>query len=74
MHDNILEKAALLSGYTKLIRATSAAYDLTLLVRESAELDGAFKAFCTDENEYITVNGWLFDIEDAEAAYQEAMQ
>jgi len=74
MHDNILERAAMLSGFTKLITASSAAYDLTLLVRESADLDGSFKAFCTDENEYITVNGWLFSIDDVEASYQEAMQ
>ena len=64
MHDNIMEKAAMLSGFTKVINASSAMYDLTLLVRESADLEGSFLAFCTDENEYITVNGWLFSIED----------
>jgi len=64
MHDNIMEKAAMLSGYTKVITAESAEYYLTLLVREGADLECSFRAFCTDENEYITVNGWLFSIDE----------
>ena len=64
MYDNIMERAAMLSGYTKLILANAAEYNLTLLVRPSADLDGSFRAFCVDENEYITVNGWLFNIEE----------
>jgi len=69
MHDTIMEKAAMLSGYTKLIGAYSTHYDLTLLVKPDADLKGVFRAFCTDENEYIKVDGWHFHIEDFEANY-----
>lgn len=64
MHDNIMEKAAILSGYVKVITAESPEHFLTLLVRHSADLEGSFRAFCTDENEYLTVNGWTMDIQE----------
>lgn len=74
MSDNI----AILDGYTREVIATSAEYDLYLLVQPSVNFDDTFRAWDTDEQEYIRVNGWLFDFEDAPgevangAAYREA--
>ncbi len=58
---------AVLRGFTREIIATSSAYDLHLLVKPDADLDGSFTAFCTDEMEMIRVNGWACEITDITA-------
>jgi hypothetical protein len=47
-------------GYTKEVMLTSDEYDLFLLIKPDTDLDGRFKAWDTDEQEFIIVNGWLF--------------
>ena len=62
MTDNV----AILKGYTKEIIATNDhGLELFLLVQPDADLDDRFKAWDTDCQEFIRVNGWLFSIEDA---------
>lgn len=47
-------------GYTKEVMLTSDEYDLFLLIKPDTDLDDRFKAWDTDEQEFIMVNGWLF--------------
>lgn len=58
-------------GYTTFIHAMSGAYDLQLLVKPSADLDSTFKAFCLDEHEFLSVNGWLFSCAEITQDYPE---
>jgi len=67
MTDNV----AILDGYTNEVYMEAGGYDLNLLVKPDADLDGTFKAWDMDEQAYIKVNGWnftqdgwLFSIED----------
>ena len=62
MSDNV----AILSGYTREVVASNAAYDLFLLVKPDTEFEGTFRAWDKDNQEFIRVNGWLFAIEDAD--------
>ena len=39
-------------------------YDLHISHAVDAEIDGEFEAFCHDEQETITINGWLIDSYD----------
>lgn len=59
MTDNV----AVLDGYTEAIAAYSSTVDLYLLIKPGTELDGTFRAWDTDEQEFIRVNGWLFTFE-----------
>lgn len=61
------DDVATLAGYTKEIRACSQEHELYLLVKPEEDLDGAFKAWDTDMQEFITVNGWLFTIDMPES-------
>lgn len=61
MTDNV----AVLDGYTREVFATTGAIDLYLLIKPDADLDGTFRAWDMDEQEFVRVNGWLFIIEDA---------
>lgn len=60
MTDNV----ATLQGYTKHVLAFSDQFDLDLLVKPDTDFDDAFKAWDTDAQEFIRVNGWLFTIEE----------
>lgn len=60
MTDNV----AKLAGFTKEVFAESDEYDLYLLVKPDADLNGTFKAWDTDEQAFVSVNGWLFSISD----------
>ena len=59
MTDNI----AVLQGFTEPVLAENSAYSLFLLVKPDTDFDSTFKAWDTDEQEFITVNGWLFVVE-----------
>jgi len=61
MSDNI----AVLEGFTREVQASGGPYDLFLLVRPNVDFDSRFRAWDTDEQEWIMVNGWLFSFEDA---------
>lgn len=59
MTDNI----AILQGYTKEVLLDGSIYTLNALVKPDADLGDRFKAWDMDEQEFIWVNGWLFDSE-----------
>jgi hypothetical protein len=58
------DNAAVLDGYTKELFGTSDGPDLNILVRPDTDLDGTFRAWDMDEQEYIMVHGWLFAFEE----------
>ena len=60
MSDNV----AVLNGFTREVIASNGEYDLYLLVRPDTDFDSTFKAWDTDNQEWIRVNGWLFTIAD----------
>lgn len=62
MTDNV----AVLQGYTQELLCENWSLDLNVLVRPDTDTDGKFKAWCMAEQEFITVNGWLFTITDVE--------
>lgn len=62
MTDNV----AVLAGYTREIEADEGVDTLHLLVRPEAYLDQRFSAWDTDAQEWIVVNGWLFDCQIVE--------
>jgi hypothetical protein len=53
-------------GFTRHVAAEGGMYSLDLLVCPDADLDGTFRAWCVDTGEQLSVNGWLFIIEDME--------
>ena len=48
-------------GFTEAVTAEGGGYLLNLFVRPDTDFDSSFEAFCADEMEFVTVNGWLFD-------------
>lgn len=62
MTDNV----AVLDGFTREVMGYSDHHDLHLLIQPDADLDGSFKAWCCDEQEWLRVHGWLFTFEDVE--------
>lgn len=56
------DNAAILDGYTREVIASCIEHDLYLLVKPDADLSGTFKAWDTDNQEFIRVNGWLYSI------------
>lgn len=63
MTDNV----AVLDGYPKQIIATAGDIELFLLCRADVDLDTRFKAWDSDHQEYVWVNGWLFTFEEVDA-------
>lgn len=59
MTDNV----AILDGYTELYFLASDNVELVVLVKPGTDLTDSFKAWDTDMQEYIRVNGWLFTSE-----------
>lgn len=55
---------ATLSGFNRAITAHHLGTELFLYVRHDADLDGRFKAWDSDNQEYIHVNGWVCTIEE----------
>ncbi len=51
---------AVLQGFTKEIVLESESLTLFLLVRPETDLGERFKAWDTDNQEFIRVSGWLF--------------
>jgi hypothetical protein len=52
-------------GFTQAVIATCAAVDLSLLVKPGTDFDSRFEAWDTDEQEFLWVNGWLFNMKEA---------
>lgn len=51
-------------GFTVPIFATSDFHDLEGWARPDADYDGTFRMICADTGETLSVNGWLFIIEE----------
>lgn len=58
------DNSAAQEGFTRAVHASAGAIDLFLFVRPDADLDDRFKAWDTDAQCFIYVNGWLFTFED----------
>ena len=54
---------AIKAGFTVSILASSDEHDLTLLIRPDTDTEDRFKAWCCDEQEFLNINGWMFDVE-----------
>jgi hypothetical protein len=54
---------AVRDGYTQEVHAFADHVELYLLVRPGTDLDDTFRAWDMDGQEFIRVNGWLFNIE-----------
>ena len=64
MTDNV----AVLAGFTTEVHANAGGeIDLYLLVKPDTDFDTTFKAWDTDEQEWLFVNGWLFVIETVQS-------
>jgi len=59
MTDNV----AILQGYTEEVYAESLEHGLNLLIKPDTDLDDCFKAWDTDGQEFVRINGWMFTIE-----------
>ena len=62
MTDNI----AILDGYTELILAEADDISLYLLIKPGTDLGSTYKAWDTDCQEFIRINGWRFTHEGIE--------
>ena len=64
MTDNI----AVLDGYTREVFAYSHSGigELHLLIHPDTLEDERFRAWCCDEQEYLWINGWNFELTDVE--------
>lgn len=61
------DNAATLAGFTKELFAYADGVNLHILIKPDTDLDSRFVAWCTDEQEYIAINGWLFIFEEVTA-------
>ncbi len=56
------DNAAVMAGYTREVHITNGEYDLYLLVKPETDLDDRFRAWDTDAQEWILVDGWLGEV------------
>jgi hypothetical protein len=57
-------QAAMIKGYIREIELTDGVYNLHLLIKEDTDIEGTFKSWCLDDNEWLSVNGWTLWIDD----------
>lgn len=57
------DSVAIALGYTKAVVAYEAGTELNLLIKPDTDYDTTFKAWCLDEHEFLSVNGYMFTIE-----------
>jgi hypothetical protein len=60
MRQRMSDNVAVMEGYTREVIAMGDGMDLYLLVKPDTDFDSAFRAWDTDNQEFIRVNGWLF--------------
>lgn len=53
------QKTAMDLGFTQLVLIETYEQTLECWTLPDADLDGTFKAFDVDENEWLNVNGWV---------------
>lgn len=56
MSDNI----AVLEGYTEGYLAECSSHDMFILVKPDTDFDSTFKAWDSDNQEFVRINGWLW--------------
>jgi len=60
----VTDNVAVLDGYTvEVVADNGRGLGLNLLVRPGTDYDDAFKAWDTDGQEFIRINGWLWTFE-----------
>lgn len=57
------DNGAAIAGFTNQYMAECDGHDLHISVKPETDMDGRFKAFCHDTQEYINLQGWLFSFE-----------
>lgn len=62
MGDNV----AVLAGYTESVLAAGPDRDMHLLVKPTTDFESTFKAWDTDNQEWLKVNGWMYQFETAD--------
>lgn len=62
------DSAAKAQGFTQEIFATGDVYEFQLLVKPDTDYDSRFKAWDMDGQEFLLINGWLYSIEEVQAA------
>lgn len=60
------DNGAVLAGFTKGFIAEAGDINMYILVKPDTDLDDRFKAWDTDSQEFIHINGWLFNFEPVE--------
>ncbi len=55
------EAAAMRAGYTRPVFLELGMSSFAALIEPDADLDDTFRAFDTDNSEWLDVNGWLLD-------------
>lgn len=61
------DNRAVMEGYTRHVEIEIGDCFFAALIKPDTDLDSTFKCFDTDNQEWLTVNGWLAsDISDAE--------
>jgi len=62
MTDNV----AVLAGYTVELFAKSEACSMPILVKPCTDLDGRFRAWDMDAQEFVFIHGWLWTFDQGE--------
>lgn len=60
------DNAAIALGYTRHVLIEGGCSGFAALIKPDTDLDDRFRAFDTDNQEWMNVNGWACDIEDLE--------
>ena len=60
------DNEAVLDGFTREVVLIGVEHELYVLVRPNTDFESTFKAWDTDNQEWLRVNGWLFYVEDGE--------
>lgn len=60
MSDNV----ATLAGYTREVYAICDQHEGLFLIRPDTDLDGRFRAWDMDNQEFVAINGWLWTFDD----------
>lgn len=65
---NTIRKTAAGMGLTRLVCMSAGANDRVLIIHPDACLDEMFRAMCAETGELLTVNGWLWSLDDGAEA------
>lgn len=60
------DNTAIRRGFTRHVLIEGGLQSFAALIKPDTDLDGRFKAFDTDDQEWLFVNGWNVSVEDLE--------